>query len=227
MKKSTEFWNQDYKTGASFKETTAEQPSIAVVRFINFLKSSNLPLEGKLVDVGCALGRNSNYLTQQGFQVIGIDISDVAIKQARARAKKAGLKVDYKVLDISTSWPFNDNSFDFVMDIATSHLLTAQETSFYRDELLRVLKPGGRFLLYTLDRTKDQEAQKLIKEHPGPEKNTYVIPQTGVVERTFTLEEIADSYTPLHVEAQELIYHPTEFQGKTYKRYFWWVILKK
>lgn len=227
MKKSSEFWNKDYKTGASFRATATEQPSNAVVRFIDFLNSSNLPREGKLLDVGCALGRNSIYLAKQGFQVVGVDVSDVAIRQAEDRANKAGLKVDYRVLDISASWPFDDNSFDLVVDIATSHLLNTQETNSYRDELLRVLKPSGRFLIYTLDRTKDKEAQKLIKEHPGPEENTYVIPQTGVVERTFTLEEIIGLYRPLQVEARELIFHPIEFQGRIYERYFWWVIFKK
>lgn len=108
-----------------------------------------------------------------------------------------------------------------------SQLLNSAEYKDYREQLVTALKPGGRFVLCTLDRTKDEEAHRLLRESPGPEANTYVIPNDTLVERCFTLEEIQDLWTPLEIEHQELRYVPSPYKGKVYDRYFWWVILKK
>lgn len=227
MKKPAEFWNQSYSKDIGFEELVTDKPSNAIEKFANYLRSRRVPLQGRLLDVGCGMGRNANWLARQGFNVTGVDISSVAIDEAGKRAQKLGLSVDYHVTDISTKLPFEDNSMDFIVDIVTSQLLTSGELKKYREEIIRVLKPGGMFLLYNLDRSVDKEAQKLVKEHPGPEENTYIIPQNNLFERVFTSDEIRDIWLPLNIEHLELLHIPTVFKGETYWRFFWWVIFRK
>ncbi|HWQ75880.1 MAG TPA: methyltransferase domain-containing protein [Syntrophomonas sp.] len=45
--------------------------------------TSNILNKGKALDIGCGNGRNSVYLAKQGFDVVGIDISDEVIKWAQ------------------------------------------------------------------------------------------------------------------------------------------------
>lgn len=222
-----DFWNQEHSRGPGFKELAEESPSIAVTKFVDYLKSEGVPLQGKLLEVGCGLGRNTNWLAQQGFEVTGVDFSDVAIEKASKRAHELGTEVQYQVLDIASKLPFLDNSVDYVLDILTSQLLTRQDRERYIREARRVLKPGGKLLLYTLDHTIDKEARRLIREYPGSEENSYVIPESGLIEKTFSLEEIGELYGQLKIESSELIFYPSEFKGKIYDRYFWWVVLKK
>src|SRR5271166_624027 len=41
---------------------------------------------GRALDLGMGEGRNTIYLAQQGWQATGVDLSDIAVAQAKARA---------------------------------------------------------------------------------------------------------------------------------------------
>jgi SAM-dependent methyltransferase len=45
-------------------------------------------VQGRVLDIGCGAGRHSLYLQQQGFDVLGTDISPIAIKVSRLRGLK-------------------------------------------------------------------------------------------------------------------------------------------
>ncbi|HDO42228.1 MAG TPA: methyltransferase domain-containing protein [Candidatus Bathyarchaeota archaeon] len=45
-------------------------------------------IRGRVLDIGCGAGRHSIYLQNKGFNVIGIDISPLAIKVCRLRGLK-------------------------------------------------------------------------------------------------------------------------------------------
>lgn len=51
---------------------------------------------GAALDVACGLGQNSIWLAQQGYGVLGVDLSSVALTEARRAAETSGL--DGKVL---------------------------------------------------------------------------------------------------------------------------------
>ncbi|HVP16383.1 MAG TPA: class I SAM-dependent methyltransferase [candidate division Zixibacteria bacterium] len=58
-------------------------------------------VKGRVLDVGCGVGRHSLCLQEKGFDVLGIDISPLAIKVCKLRGlRKAGVKpienVDFK-----------------------------------------------------------------------------------------------------------------------------------
>lgn len=106
----------------------------------------------KLIDVGCGAGRHSFEAFRRGADVIAFD-QDVAelnnvdaILQAMqeqgeapASAKAEAVKGD--ALDL----PYDDGTFDFV--IASEILEHVPQDDEAIDELVRVLKPGGRLAI--------------------------------------------------------------------------------
>lgn len=226
MKSNTKHWDKEYSSNnPRFKALISNQPSKSILKFVNYLQAKRVPLKGTLVEVGCGMGRNINYFSQLGLNAIGLDISKVAIREAKKRARFLSVKPKYFALDASKRWPFKNSSVDFVIDVTTSHLMDSKQLKGYVVELTRVLKPTGHLFLYTLDRSKDKSAKDLLKERPGPEKNTYIIPEMNHLERVYTLTDIKRFFQPLKVVASELIFSPTEFSGKIYEKYYWWVVL--
>jgi len=94
-----------------------------------------------ILDVGCGTGLNSEYLIRLGHKVIGIDISDVAIKRYKARG------FDAIRCDIKNGLSFNNESFDLVF--ASEVLEHLHDTAFFLCECYRVLKPKGILVLST------------------------------------------------------------------------------
>jgi len=104
-----------------------------------FLKEwlSELP-RGKALDVACGRGRNALYLARENFQVDAIDISPVAIEQARTSALAEGLRVNWIVHDLDTPYDFA-RDYDLIL------------VMWYLDlpligRLCRCLAPGGLLL---------------------------------------------------------------------------------
>jgi len=66
-------------------------------------------VKGRVLDIGCGAGRHSLYLQNKGFDVLGIDISPLAIKVCKLRGlKKAEVM---SIEDIN----FEPNSFDTML----------------------------------------------------------------------------------------------------------------
>jgi len=72
--------------------------------------SIHMTSPGKVLDVGCGAGRISRILVEGGFTVVGIDISQPMIEEA----KRIGGNVEYQIGD-ATKLKFEDESFDYVM----------------------------------------------------------------------------------------------------------------
>jgi SAM-dependent methyltransferase len=66
-------------------------------------------VKGRVLDVGCGAGRHALYLQQKGFDVVGIDVSPLAVKVCRLRGLKhaEAISVDSLV--------FEPDSFDTVL----------------------------------------------------------------------------------------------------------------
>ncbi|MEM2293796.1 MAG: methyltransferase domain-containing protein [Nitrososphaerota archaeon] len=66
-------------------------------------------VKGRVLDVGCGAGRHSIYLQSRGFDVLGIDISPLAIKICRLRGLKKAEVMAVEQLS------FRPNSFDTII----------------------------------------------------------------------------------------------------------------
>lgn len=100
-----------------------------------------LPEGSRLLDVGCGIGGSARILARDyGFEVVGISISQGQIERARALTP-AGLPCRFERMD-ALALAFANASFDAVWSVeAGPHMADKQR---YADELLRVLRPGGR-----------------------------------------------------------------------------------
>jgi tellurite methyltransferase len=70
---------------------------------------------GKALDIATDKGRNALYLAERGFRVEGIDISGVALEEARKRAEAKGLSIAFTQADLET-FEFID-SYDLIVNI--------------------------------------------------------------------------------------------------------------
>jgi SAM-dependent methyltransferase len=102
---------------------------------------------GRALDLGCGTGTNVIYLAQHGWEVIGIDFVERAIRQARLKALQAGVTAKFLSDDV-THLSAVSGHFDLMLDIGCFHSLSPQAKRVYAANLSRLLGPHGTFLLY-------------------------------------------------------------------------------
>lgn len=65
------------------------------------------PVAGTALDIACGQGTTSIWLAQRGFEVLGVDVSPVAVETARARARRFGVatRCRFRVADLDDGLP--------------------------------------------------------------------------------------------------------------------------
>jgi SAM-dependent methyltransferase len=98
------------------------------------------------VDIGCGTGDNAIWLAQQGFDVVGIDTSEVAIERAKDKASKANANCIFLVSNILTG-QVQGAPFGFAFDRGCFHSLDSdQERKSYAENVNRHLGKDGLWL---------------------------------------------------------------------------------
>jgi 2-polyprenyl-3-methyl-5-hydroxy-6-metoxy-1,4-benzoquinol methylase len=107
-------------------------------------------VEGKQVaDIACGTGYGSLILADAGAQSVhGMDISEEAVSLCNERNNKPN--VTYSVANAQDLTAIADNEFDTVISFETIEHLPDVEA--YLEEMVRILRPGGTFLVSTPDR---------------------------------------------------------------------------
>lgn len=119
----------------------------------------------KALDIGCGTGDNSIWLSQKNFQVIGIDISKIAIEKAQEKASKTNIKCTFIVMDFLTN-KIENRPFGFAFDRGCFHSLDSDEErrSFAANVSIHLEKDG---LWLSLVGNADEKRQG-----PGPPQRT-------------------------------------------------------
>ena len=100
----------------------------------------------EILDVGCGAGSNVLYLARSGFRASGVDLSIGAVTAARSRISEAHLDARIDEGDV-LALPFPAGSFDGLIDNGCFHTIPLRRRGRYADEVHRVLRPGGAFVL--------------------------------------------------------------------------------
>ena len=221
-------WEKEYKNSKLI--TKKENPQKDVLRFLKYYKKTkNTELKNlKILDLGSGTGRNTNYLASLGNEVIGLEIAPTAVNLAKERAKNMNLKIDYRIFNIGSEYPFEDNFFDLIFDITSSNSLNEKERKIYLSEVARVIKKDGYFFIKTLCRDGDKNAKALLKNFPGKEYDTYVMKKVNLTERVFSetnFKKIYSKYFNIIRLIKKTSY--TRFNGQSYKRNFWLAYMRK
>lgn len=59
-----------------------------------------IPSAGRVLDLGCGIGRHVIPLAKRGYQVTGLDVSPLYVETARARSEREGVKPSFHVGDM-------------------------------------------------------------------------------------------------------------------------------
>jgi SAM-dependent methyltransferase len=94
----------------------------------------------RVLDVGAGTGNASLPAARRGARVTASDLTPELLEAGRARARAAGLELDWVEAD-AEQLPFADGSFDVV--ISSIGAMFAPHHQEVADELARVCRPGG------------------------------------------------------------------------------------
>lgn len=148
--------NNDYYHSLGQRWYTAKDDPVALLRaesrtrnpWIHELIQSYYSVEqAHILDVGCGAGFLSNFLSEKGFKVTGIDLSQESLQVARLRDPT--LKATYTYAD-AYQLPFANQSFEVVT--CTDFLEHVSKPQLVLSEIERVLKPGGLFFFHTFNK---------------------------------------------------------------------------
>ncbi len=128
------FWNERY-AGDNYIYGT--EPN-------SFLAEHCGLLTGPVLSLAEGEGRNAIFLASRGLEVLGVDISTVALEKARKLAASHGVRIKTLVADLATFKP-EENHYGSVVSIS-AHLPSAVRNKLY-PLIERSLKPDGIILL--------------------------------------------------------------------------------
>lgn len=216
----TTFWDSEYTNASHLKLST--EASEDLEKFTRWLARQKdtapilTPLNSVL-DVGCGNGRNLIYLAQNfGVKGVGYDISTAAVAQATTASRD--LSLSYTARSIAGPLDVPDNSQALVLDMMASHFLTESERRFLRDEIYRVLMPGGFLFIKTFLADGDLHTRRLLLDHPSPEAGTYIHPVIGVPEHAYEEEELVEFLSEKFIIHKIYRSHKHVLRGKARKR---------
>ena len=120
--------------------------------------SSSMDSNAKVLDVGCGVGGTSRYIAKQlgpNAEITGITLSPNQVKRATELAEEQGVpNAKFTVMN-ALEMDFPDNSFDVVWACESGEHMPDKKA--YINEMMRVLKPGGKFVMATWCQRDDRE----------------------------------------------------------------------
>jgi SAM-dependent methyltransferase len=116
------------------------------------VEALELPAGAAVLDLCCGEGRHTVALARRGYRMSGLDLSAFHLRLARKAAKETGVSVRWKRADMrDIPW---EGEFDAVINVLTSFGYFESDDEDFKvlAGVARALKPGGRFLLDTINR---------------------------------------------------------------------------
>jgi SAM-dependent methyltransferase len=118
------------------------KPDIHLRRFI---EGSKIP-KCKALEVGCGTGTNVIWLAKLGFDVVGLDLSPMAIKRAKVKASEAKVSCQLLAADIMMD-PVPGSPFGLIFDRGCFHVFDEyQEQTQFAKRVAELLEEDGIWL---------------------------------------------------------------------------------
>lgn len=112
----------------------------------------DLPKDAQVIDAGCGIGHVALYMARRGLRITGIDIIDHHIAKAKRNIERAELapgQVTVQKMDYHHLEAIPDQSHDGIYTMETFVHATDPETALAGFH--RILRPGGRLVLFEYD----------------------------------------------------------------------------
>ncbi len=131
-------WNKFYNNGAKYNQNS----NCKILEIINSTKvyiKENI----HILDIGCGAGELSVILSEHGYKVTGIDISDVAIVKARRLNEDRNTKVNFLVSDIFQI----EGKFDIILCKLVFAFIEDKEV--FLDKIKCLMNANSSFIIST------------------------------------------------------------------------------
>jgi SAM-dependent methyltransferase len=125
------FWDQRYTDQPS---PWTDEPNRFLVEAVEAL------VPGRALDLACGEGRNSLWLAGEGWSVLGVDFSEVAVGRANRRATERRLDARFERHDL-TSWAPSPGTFVLVSMVYLQ--MPAEQMAVAVANASRAVAPGG------------------------------------------------------------------------------------
>lgn len=132
-----ELWDGMYAQRA---QRWSGNPNATLVRYVSDLSP------GRALDLGCGEGADAIWLAVNGWQVVGVDVSDIALGRAAVHGSEGGVEADisWQQHDLTSTFPPGD------FDLVSAHFFQSP-TELPADEILSkaaaTIQPGGWLLI--------------------------------------------------------------------------------
>lgn len=118
------------------------KPDVHLRRFIEDSKTAPC----KTLEVGCGTGTNAIWLAELGFEVVGLDLSPMAIKRAKLKASEAKASCQWLTSDFMKD-PVPGSPFGLIFDRGCFHVFDeAQERAQFARRVAELLEEEGIWL---------------------------------------------------------------------------------
>lgn len=196
-------WNERYVT--SDTPWDSGLPSESLIELL----SSKLIKPCRVLELGCGTGTNAIYLTKAGFEVTAVDLSELAIKQAKEKAEREGVSIKFLQNDV-TDLPDLGAPFPFVFDRGTYHIVRNINLKGFQKTLERYVASGGYYLVLAGS-----------TNEPGPEEKgpPRVTPQDLCAELEFECFDL--------VSLEETHFHGVKIGGQVFTPMAWKALLRR
>jgi SAM-dependent methyltransferase len=108
-------WNESYASGELPWDTGVPEPLLA--EFINLGEVA----PGRALEIGSGTGTNAIWMAQQGFDVLGVDVSPRAVETAIAKMGGRDVSCRFATLNFLAAPP-PDGPFQFIFDRGCFHV---------------------------------------------------------------------------------------------------------
>ena len=137
------FFDSIYQAATPPWEIGAAQPALSALL-------DEYPPAGPVLDVGCGTGDLAIELARRGLTVLGVDVVEAAIEEAREKAAalppEVARLVELRVGDALRP-SLLGRRFGAVVDSGFFHVIEPERRDAFVDELANVLHPRGRYYL--------------------------------------------------------------------------------
>jgi SAM-dependent methyltransferase len=135
----------------SYDEKLAGTPLLAAdLRFVQ----KHFAKPGRLIDLGCGTGRLLIPFAHQGFDCLGVDLSDAMLEVVAEKARRERLTIPCLKANLVELDAVADRSFDYATCLFSTLGMIRGEQNRRRflAHVFRLLQPGGEFVLHVHNR---------------------------------------------------------------------------
>lgn len=133
-------------------------------RLVELMEAYTDPGQIRVLDLGCAGGRNTVVLADRGFDVWALDGSAAMVDHVRTRVAGRVARPEERVVrGRMDALPYDPDRFHLIVSLGLMHSARSREEwSRAADETARVLRPGGRLLFNQFTPEADLTGQGIV-----------------------------------------------------------------